>query len=111
MAGHWSVPLDGIKVNGKQTIRPGHGAIIDSGTTIIIGPTEDVAAYYAQIPGSKALPQADDSPFVMYTVPCEGKLPDVALTFGGVDYPIKQQDVNWQANMDGCIGGINAMKG
>lgn len=46
-----------ITVNGKSVTLPstGNTAAIDTGTTLIGGPSTSVAAVYAQIPGSQAL--------------------------------------------------------
>jgi len=51
------VPLDlGIAVNNKNVTLPSGGvAAIDTGTTLIAGPTAAVSAVYAQIPNSKPL--------------------------------------------------------
>jgi cathepsin D len=50
--GFWQVNLQGVVFNGRTVVGAG-SAIIDTGTTLIIGDTTDVTALYAAIPGSK----------------------------------------------------------
>lgn len=103
---HWTIPLDGVKANGKQVVGPGRAAIIDSGTSIIVGPKNDVDAYYAQIPGSQAVREGN-SDYYLYQFPCDAPLPKVAFTFGGVDFPISDIDINRNGNGP-CTGGVAA---
>jgi hypothetical protein len=46
--------MDAVHVNG-DTILTGMDAIIDTGTQLIIGDSENVAAFYQRIPGSEDL--------------------------------------------------------
>ena len=52
LQGYWQGSFDGISVNGKTVVSRA-GAIIDTGTTQVVGDTQSVQAVYAQIPGSK----------------------------------------------------------
>lgn len=47
--------------------------------------------------------------FVQYNFPCQAVLPNVSFTFGGVDYPISEQDFNWAAEGADCVGGIGGL--
>ncbi len=49
--GFWQTNIDGLYVNGKQ-VAGTTAAVIDSGTTMMIGDDETVQALYEQIPGS-----------------------------------------------------------
>ena len=50
--GYWQVALDSANVNGGSAVS-GIDAIIDSGTTLIVGDSDTVAAFYRNIPGSE----------------------------------------------------------
>jgi len=53
---YWLLNVTAITVNGKSVTLPaGNVAAIDTGTTLIGGPSAAVAAVYAQIPGSQQL--------------------------------------------------------
>ena len=49
--GYWQIALDALDVGSKQIVADIQ-AIIDSGTTLIAGDPQTVAAFYAAIPGS-----------------------------------------------------------
>src|ERR1700761_4851342 len=49
--GYWQIDMDSVNVNGKAAVKATQ-AIADTGTTLIIGDAESVAAFYAAIPGS-----------------------------------------------------------
>lgn len=66
-------------------------AVIDTGTTLIGGPTADVAAVYAAIPNSAAVTVDGESGY--YSYPCSQTV-NVSLTFGGVSYPIPSDNFN-----------------
>jgi hypothetical protein len=50
--GFWQVTLDGVSVGSQRAIA-GVQAIIDTGTTLIVAPEQDVVKFYQAIPGSK----------------------------------------------------------
>lgn len=49
--GYWQVQMDGANVNGNR-VTGSVAAIIDTGTTLIIGDVNNVRQFYAAIPGS-----------------------------------------------------------
>ena len=51
---YWQTSFDNVKVNGKSVLRKS-AVIIDSGTSIILGPTGAVQTFYGNIPGSEAI--------------------------------------------------------
>ena len=82
-------------------------SIIDSGTTLIVGDTKNVAALYAAIPGSKSLGNG------YYSVPCSS-IPTVSFTYGGQSFPIAPSLFNLGLTAKGskdCVGGIVAANG
>ncbi|KAF9520573.1 hypothetical protein BS47DRAFT_1357390 [Hydnum rufescens UP504] len=50
--GYWQIALDAVSTGSSQPVT-GISSIIDSGTTLIIGDSQSVAAFYAAISGSK----------------------------------------------------------
>jgi len=103
----WLLNLKTVTVNGKSvTIASGDASIsaIDTGTTLIGGPTQDVAAIYAAVPG--AAPIDTESGF--YSFPCNTKV-EISLSFGGKLWPINSADMNLGRVSTGstqCVGGI-----
>jgi cathepsin D len=41
--GYWQFKLDGIKLNNVDVCKGGCNAIADTGTSLLVGPTEEVA--------------------------------------------------------------------
>ena len=64
---------------------------VDTGTSLIGGPPEALAAIYAQIPGSsKSTAAAYDG---YWQFPCSAQF-DISLNFDGIEYPIYPLDFN-----------------
>jgi hypothetical protein len=83
--GDWALPMDNIAVGTTQAGITGTLGYIDTGTSYIFGPPNDVATFHALIPGSKS---ADG---VTYSVPCTTTT-SVSFTFGGVAYSVLSED-------------------
>jgi len=66
-------------------------AVIDTGTTLIGGPSAAVASVYAQIANAEAVTVDGETGY--YSYPCEQTV-DVAFTFGGVSYSIPSANFN-----------------
>ncbi|KAF9482635.1 aspartic peptidase A1 [Pholiota conissans] len=79
---YWILPMTELTVQGNSVSLPtGQGAYaaIDTGTTLIGGPSEYISAIFEQIPGS----QAGTGNFQnYYTYPCDTTV-NVTLSFGG----------------------------
>ncbi|KAI9444476.1 acid protease [Lactarius indigo] len=104
--GYWQGSFDGISVNGKTVISK-QGAIIDTGTTQVVGDTQSVKAIYAQIPGSKDIGSGT------WTIPCSFNTP-VSITFSGKTFKISASTFNLGPESSGsstCIGGFGASDG
>ncbi|ETS64832.1 hypothetical protein PaG_00800 [Moesziomyces aphidis] len=104
--GFWEAAMDKITVGGKDLGLDGRTAILDTGTTLIVAPEQDADAVHAQIPGAKSDGQGG------YTIPCT-TTKQVALTFGGVDFPIDTRDmlflpVDADNLLGDCISAISA---
>ncbi|PCH41742.1 acid protease [Wolfiporia cocos MD-104 SS10] len=105
---YWQVDMDAVNVNGNRTLQ-GLPAIIDTGTTLIIGEGAAVREMYASVPGAK--PDAAKPGF--YTVPCGG-FPSVSLTFAGRTFDVSKEDMNLGPVSPGsqdCLSGIMGTDG
>jgi len=104
----WFLELTGVTVQGNSVkITSGNSAIsaIDTGTTLIGGPTADVQNIWAQVPGSTAM-AGNMAGF--YEFPCDTNV-QISLSFGGgSSWPISTSDMNvGTSGTDGqCVGGI-----
>ncbi|KAH8997791.1 acid protease [Lactarius hatsudake] len=104
--GYWQGSFGGISVNGK-TVIGGQGAIIDTGTTQVVGDTQSVQAIYDQIPGSKDIGGGT------WSIPCNFNTP-VSITFSGKVFKISASTFNLGPESSGsstCIGGFGASDG
>ncbi|KAF8624545.1 hypothetical protein AX15_005848 [Amanita polypyramis BW_CC] len=102
--GFWEVALDAIHVNGADLGWRNRTLILDTGTTLIIAPSQDVAALHAKIPGAKK--DGD-----IWTVPCTLSSP-MSFTIGGREFSIDPRDIAFtpvdQAKPNGaCLSGIS----
>ncbi|KAI0058619.1 acid protease [Artomyces pyxidatus] len=106
--GYWQTDFQGISVNGKSVV--GHAAaIIDTGTTQIVGDPKSVAAIHKHIPGAKSAPKYGDG---IYTVPCDFNT-HTSIKFGGRTFSINPKTVPVGQVSSGsktCISGFAADK-
>lgn len=105
--GYWQVDLAAVNVNGQATVT-GVSAIIDTGTSLVLGNTANVAQFYAAIPGSADATSTVGAGF--FTVPC-ASIPSVSLTFGSTAFPISADTFNLgqvSAGSADCVGGMVA---
>ncbi|KAI0753747.1 acid protease [Fomes fomentarius] len=110
--GFWVQEITSLTVNGNSvSLLSGTGSYgaIDTGTTLVTGPTDIIDALYAQIPGSEALNGQDQG---LYQYPCDTTV-NVSLRFGAstISWPISNADFNvGQGTQNGmCIGGFIAL--
>ncbi|KAI9067338.1 acid protease [Trametes sanguinea] len=101
----WMLEMTGATVQGKTVSIPtGDAALsaIDTGTTLVGGPSDAVKAIYDAIPGSNPVPSM--SGFFQY--PCSTDV-QVSFAFGGKSWPISSADMNLgRISSDSCVGGI-----
>ncbi|TFK84827.1 acid protease [Polyporus arcularius HHB13444] len=105
--GFWLQELTGLNVNGNSVTLPSgsdsYGAI-DTGTTLVSGPEDVVAALYAQIPNSQALTGQNQG---FYQYPCATTV-NVTMRFGSstISWPISNADflVGQGTTPDMCVG-------
>lgn len=105
--GYWQVTLDGILLDGRKVFSATE-AIIDTGSTLILGPSEVVAAIYERIPGAMPALKGDGANSGLYTIPCNFDM-TIALQFGRRVFPISPSKFNLgpvESDPSRCYGGI-----
>ncbi|KAG7086605.1 hypothetical protein E1B28_002550 [Marasmius oreades] len=116
---YWKVSIQTFIVDGQPVqlspstvrgVRDTQIAVVDTGTTLIVGPTSDVDAIWGAT-GSAARYNTNEK---IWEVRCN-KAVDIRLVLGNrdrhVELPIDYEDVNWdegEHESGWCIGGIQA---
>ncbi|KAF8893589.1 aspartic peptidase domain-containing protein [Infundibulicybe gibba] len=88
----WLLSMSSVTVQGKSVpITSGASALsaIDTGTTLIGGPTNDVSAIWAAVPGSQNVTNMPG----FWAFPCTTSI-SISLSFGGKLWPINPTDMN-----------------
>jgi len=99
--------MKAITVNGQNIqVSTGDAALsaIDTGTTLVGGPTDDVKAIWNSVKGSS---QIRNGPYAgFYAFPCSTDV-TVTFNFGGKTWPISTTDMNLgEVEQGQCLGGI-----
>lgn len=95
---YWQVALDGVKLGG-DSVSTTKCAIVDSGTSLLAGPTAEVTAIANKLGATSVLGKE-------WTVDCSKTLPDLTFTLGGNDYSLKQADLILQQSGSSCVLGL-----
>ncbi|KIM39978.1 hypothetical protein M413DRAFT_446879 [Hebeloma cylindrosporum] len=99
--GYWGVGVDAVHVGKKNMQWPNRTILIDTGTTLLIAPKDDVDAIHALIPGSTFDGQGWSVPCNMTTI--------ISLTIGGRAFSIDPRDIAFapiEYGSDICMSGI-----
>lgn len=96
---YWRVALDGVSVSGTSGMSTAPSAIIDSGTSLIAGPTDEVDSIMTGI-GAQSQGGA-------YIIQCS-KLESFTISFnlGGKDFSLDKDDVVLQKQQGLCMLGF-----
>jgi hypothetical protein len=97
---YWSVKLDGLTVDGSA-IGSTKKAIVDSGTSLLAGPTEEVEAIAKALDLGSILGKE-------YTVDCDKKY-TLSYTVGGTEWTLDQDDMVLANSGGSCIFGMLAL--
>ncbi|EJD48177.1 acid protease [Auricularia subglabra TFB-10046 SS5] len=104
--GFWGIPMTSLVVQGNNVPVPTAQsfAAIDTGTTLVGGPANMIAAIFAQIPGS--FPGSGDLDG-FYVYPCDTEV-TVQLAFGGGSmWNVSPRDFElMQIDRRNCVGGF-----
>merc|ERR1712129_619665 len=92
-AGYWEVPLDAVRLGAELGLASSKRAIVDSGTSYLIGPHREVQAIMAMLGAVK-------TPSGLYVVDCGAKLPDLSFVLGGRALALAPRDI--MSSFDGA---------
>ncbi|KAI7937202.1 hypothetical protein MJO28_016101 [Puccinia striiformis f. sp. tritici] len=90
---YWLIPMDGLDVNGNSlnlNSQSSPNVAIDTGTTLIGGPANEVKQFYSHVIGSTP---AYGSYQGYYSYPCNSSVL-VTFKFGGKNYTMAPEDFN-----------------
>ncbi|XP_068800878.1 cathepsin D [Struthio camelus] len=105
---YWQVHMDAVDVaNGLTLCKGGCEAIVDTGTSLITGPTKEVKELQKAI-GAKPLIKGQ------YVIPCDkvSSLPAVTLTLGGKPYKLTGEQYVFKVSAQGetiCLSGFSGL--
>jgi cathepsin D len=103
---YWLIPLTGISVNGASVLSGSVNAAIDTGTTLVGGPTDAIASIFAQIPNSQA-GTGDLAGYYLY--PCSTSV-TVTMTYSSRTWTIDPADfLLMRASSTLCVGAFFAL--
>jgi len=104
--GFWQVNMDGVEANGTM-ILTNVDAIIDTGTTFIVGTPSDVSKLYNALGGKPAS-------FAQgyYTLPCDS-FPNISLTFNCQSFEIAASalESGLRDDSSNCVSNLIALEG
>ncbi|KNZ77400.1 Cathepsin D [Termitomyces sp. J132] len=101
---YWLLPLTTLTANGQSISIPSGSdsyAAIDTGTTLVGGPSRYLDAFYSQIPGARP---GTGNFQGYYTYPCDTTV-NATMSFGGRSWPISEADFRLsQLTQALCLG-------
>jgi len=98
LAAWWSVPLETIHV-GRQRIKATQSVILDSGTSLLVGP-EDAVRDVADRLGATEIEGG------LFATRCSEETPSLSFTIGGRTYSLDRDDLVVQRSGDACLLGL-----
>jgi len=105
----WLLPMTSMTVQGNSVTLPtgtDSYSAIDTGTTLVGGPSSAIQAIFAQIPGSAAGTGNYENYF---TYPCDTQV-NVSISFGGPSWSISPEDFKLtQVSDSQCVGAFFEM--
>nr|XP_023012742.1 lysosomal aspartic protease-like isoform X3 [Leptinotarsa decemlineata] len=105
--GYWQIKMDGVNVASERLCNGGCQAIVDTGTSLIIGPSAEIEKIQKAI-GAKPIIGGE------YTIDCRriSSLPDINIVLGGKTFTLKGSDYVMKVSsgfLTECISGFMAM--
>jgi len=100
--GYWSVALESVLVGSFMTLSATPTAIVDSGSSLLAGPSQEVEAV-AQMIGAKKIQG-------LYVIHCKKELPTLAFRLGGRDFVLEKEDLITVRAGHLCVLGLSALQ-
>jgi hypothetical protein len=82
-AGYWLISMDQVKFGDTVLTIRETGGIMDTGTSLIYGPRDQVKTMVSSIRGHSYYP-----PLEMYQIPCDADVPDLEFQINGREYNV-----------------------
>lgn len=98
---YWRVELTSVQYKGQPLFSEKQKAIIDSGTSILAGPTEAVDKLASAIGAWKVLGK--------YVMSCNTEIEDITFELGGKKFPLSGKDLLMPVFMHFCLVSIIPM--
>jgi hypothetical protein len=112
-AWYWQVEVDAVTVDGKSLSKNRNTAIVDTGTSLILGSEKEVAELYTLL---DLVGQADE--YGEIVKPCDEikEMPTLTFTLNGKDFPLKPEEywMDWGDDAKGvrtCMLGVVSADG
>jgi len=101
--GFWEVALDSVSVGAEKfmTLTKTKRAIVDSGTSLLVGPAAEVQAI-ASLMGATVVQKH-------YVVNCQDSWPSISFSLGGKDFELSGGDLILAQSGGLCVLGIQAL--
>ncbi|XP_040350919.1 pepsin A [Herpailurus yagouaroundi] len=102
--GYWQISVDSITMNGQSiACNGGCQAIVDTGTSLLTGPSNAIANIQSDIGASQ-------NSYGQMGISCSAisNLPDIVFTINGNEYPLPPSAYILQSQQ-GCISGLQGM--
>jgi len=97
---YWQVALDGLKVGDASVSSRTASAIVDSGTSLLVGPQSDIEGIAKKL--GAVFQQG------LYIADCGKTLPSVSFMLGGKEFPLTVEDMTLQKQGSQCLLGLQA---
>lgn len=101
-SGFWQIVLDEITVEDVGYFQGPLQAIVDSGTSLLTGPSSQVDQIASAIGAS-----SDPSSFSGYVIDCGAQLPDHIFTIGGINYTVPGSSLVFPVGQNYCALAIS----
>jgi len=96
--GYWQVDLQGVTLE-SDSVSQTKSAIVDSGTSLLAGPTAEIKAIAAKLGASVILGKE-------YTIDCSKDIPNLSFTLGGKEFALTKEDLTLQSSGSTCVLGL-----
>merc|ERR1712048_783815 len=96
--GYWQVALEGVKL-GSDSVSSTKAAIVDSGTSLLAGPSSEIKAIADKLGASVIMGKE-------YSVDCSKDIPDLSFKLGGKEFTLSKEDLTLASQGSSCILGL-----